>query len=138
MALDSCSLSPLSDDDHSFRAITRRRDLDENEFPILSAFLRRKRKDPAGLSVYHHISGPNDVPLDDIKVLSALHSGKVRGLGLDVVPDGPNHANIVGLHHQDDDYQGAMDQASELREICKNAWTKSEDFLLPEIFSSVK
>ena len=52
-----------------------------------------------------------------------LHTGRVRGLGLEVVPspgpENPAHAGIRGVPHQEDDYRRAMYLASELQEMAR-------------------
>ncbi len=61
------------------------------------AFRRRRDKDPTGITV-------NPTPLDctegltdPIEGVLSLHVGKVRDIGLDIVPDRPTHANIMGV-----------------------------------------
>jgi hypothetical protein len=85
--------------------------------PLAKAFLRRKPKadgsqrDPKGLSVEHGIqpaecgsklgekAGIADLRVDFVRSLAGMDGP------LDVVPDGPNHANITGLPkpHENDE-----------------------------------
>jgi hypothetical protein len=77
------------------------------------AFLLRLRDKDTGLSISYNCT------LDEARysltrsygVLS-LHVGRVRTLNLDVVPDEPQHANIIGLPYKEDNPELAERMAS--------------------------
>lgn len=66
------------------------------------AFYRRPNHDPNGLSCApteadctRHLIRPTHGTI-------TLHVGRVRDIGLDIVPSDPTHANIVGVPYRDD------------------------------------
>jgi hypothetical protein len=54
--------------------------------------------------------------------VASLQVGKVRELGLDVVPDSPSHAQIVGLPYREDDRNNADRLARLLAEQSRLVW----------------
>ena len=56
--------------------------------------------------------------------VASLHVGRVRDLGLDVIPDEPNHASIVGLPHKEYNQVEAEHFASQLRRQARLVWQK--------------
>ena len=79
-------------------------------------FLRRPPPDDIdGLSVGHNCTPAESAQnFSRCKRVCSLHVGSVRDMGLDIVPDSPTHANIVGLPLESDDDKKAMDFATEL------------------------
>ena len=91
------------------------------------AFLRRpKPKDPDGLSV---AIAARRSPSQASRVLTncggvvSVHVGRVRNLGLDVVPDSEDHANITGLPYPEDDRDTAEWLAGKLAKQARLQWT---------------
>jgi hypothetical protein len=54
--------------------------------------------------------------------VASLEVGRVREIGLDVEQDSPNHANIVGLPHQEDDLAEAERLAGLLAKRSHIVW----------------
>ncbi|SRR5712692_136880 len=85
------------------------------------AFYRRQNHDPNGLSCAPtqadctlHLDRPTHGTI-------TLHVGRVRDLGLDVIPTDPTHANIVGVPYREgDDKARATFLASKLAEIARS------------------
>jgi hypothetical protein len=68
------------------------------------AFIRRPRGDEDGLSVrLNCTAAAAEEGFNRTFGVVSLHVGRVRGLGLDVVADEPEHANIVGVPYQHED-----------------------------------
>lgn len=98
--------SPLECSDIVYRVLPRNGCIDRiNSIVLPAAFLRRERpKDPDGVSVGCRCT-PEEAQARLRKsygVLS-LHVGRLRDIGLDVVPDEPQHANITNLPYPQDD-----------------------------------
>jgi hypothetical protein len=87
-----------------YRSLTKRRWINEDTGQILpSAFHLRKDKLEIGVSV--NVISPQDCVkiFNKCTIVASLHVGRVRDLGLDVVQDKDNHANIIGLPYPEDD-----------------------------------
>jgi hypothetical protein len=56
--------------------------------------------------------------------VASLHVGRVRDLGLDVVPNQPRHANVVGLPHPGSDFVEAERFARRLLAQPRLIWQK--------------
>jgi len=103
------------------RAVLRAKNIDRAAKKVLAgAFLLRTFPDgtrEAGLSVSFNLS-PAEAAAQFSKChgIASLHVGRVRTLELDVVPDEPNHANILTLPHPADDPARAEYFASRLQE----------------------
>ena len=102
-------------------------DRDKNQ-PLAAAFLLRTRQDGTKeetLSVSYDCS-PEQCAAEFKKCrgIASLNVGRVRGLGLDVVPDEPHHANITGLPHQADNPAEAERLANQLRRQARLVWPK--------------
>jgi hypothetical protein len=83
---------------------SRSRDPDTGE-PLPDLFLRRPG-DHRGLSVNiaEHCTPADCVaPFARTYGIVTLHVGRIRDIRLDVEPDAPDHANIVGIPFPDDD-----------------------------------
>jgi hypothetical protein len=109
------------------RAVLRRRNIDrENSRLLAAAFLLRTRQDGTkekGLSVSYDCSPAECAAgFDKCHGVASLHVGRVRNLGLDVIPDKVDHANIVGLPHPEDDPAEAERFASKLRRQARLVW----------------
>jgi hypothetical protein len=68
------------------------------------AFMLRPTEKDTGLSVSYNCT------VDECRYTLAksygvlsLHTGRVRALNLDIIPDEPQHANITGLPYKEDD-----------------------------------
>jgi hypothetical protein len=85
------------------------------------AFYPRRNHDPNGLSCAptqadcrRHLQRPTHGTI-------SLHVGRVRNLGLDVVPSDPTHANITGIPQREgNDRARATYLASKLAEIARS------------------
>jgi hypothetical protein len=89
-----------------YRAILRRNWVDKDTKRLSSAAFIRRPVDVDGLSV--NIAGtctPEQcmAQFRSCFGLATLHVGRVRDLGLDVVPDSPDHACITGVPYQHED-----------------------------------
>jgi hypothetical protein len=107
-----------------YRTITRRRDFQGGR-PLANAFLLRPT-DTDGLSVDYNVAVPDGCAphLSGRKAVVSLHVGRLRDLGLDVVPDSPTHANVVGLSRRDQDLLKAEQMAAKLAEIARPVWVE--------------
>lgn len=90
-----------------YRALLRRQWIDEETEKIeRSAYFLRKNKNEQGLSVrIASACTPQRFAAQfrNCYGVVSLHVGRIRDLGLDVVPDSPSHAQIVGLPYREDD-----------------------------------
>lgn len=79
------------------------------------AFLLRSNERDSGLSVRYSCT-PDECENEFNKTYGVLSvtAAQVTGLDLPVVADGPTHANIKNLPHQDDDFNRAMAIAGQL------------------------
>lgn len=94
------------------------------------AFIRRL-SDTDGLSVNTvSVEGARNTTQRCFAVVS-LHVGRVRNLGLDVVPDQPDHANITNLPSAEEiessiEHKARAERlAGELKKQSKFAWKKA-------------
>lgn len=89
-----------------FRSLSRAQHIDrENKRLLPAAFIRRDPpRDAAGLSVNYNMA-PTECyeSLKKCYGVASLHVGKVRDMGLDVIADTDNHANVVNLPYPADD-----------------------------------
>lgn len=98
-----------------FRALIRATHIDRISRQVLAAaFLLRPNEQ--GLSVSFDCT-PADCAAEFNRCygVATLHVGRVRALGLDIIPDEPNHANITGLPYQDDNPAEAERLARQLQ-----------------------
>jgi hypothetical protein len=97
--------APLPCNEIVYRALMNKKWLNEDTGKIRpGAFFLRKHRAETGLSVnISAVCSPEDCAKRfRCKAIASLHVGSVRDLGLDVVQDGFNHANITGLPYQED------------------------------------
>lgn len=80
----------------------------------------RLEKDQAGVSVSPTPEDCSRELTDPAHGIIALHVGWVRDLGLDIIPDSPTHATIVGIPTRNHDYAKAMYLAAELAKIARS------------------
>lgn len=111
------------------RAVLRSQNIDrENNRVLAQAFLLRTSRDGTKeetVSVSYDCSpAVCAAGFDKCYGVASLHVGRVRNLGLDVVPDEPHHASIVGLPHPNDDPAKAEHMASLLRAQARLVWHK--------------
>jgi hypothetical protein len=99
-----------------YRALIKKRWVNEDTGEILpDAFFLRKDKCETGVSVnIAAVCSPEDCAarFKCCKFVASLQVETVRNLGLDVVQDKPNHANINGLPYWEDDLAEAVRLAS--------------------------
>ncbi len=113
---------PLSSDAIVYRALIKKKWVNEDTGEILpDAFFLRKERGETGISVnIANVCSPEDCAARfKCKFVASLQVKIVRDLGLDVVQDKPNHANINGLPYQDDDLAEALRLASLLAKHSK-------------------
>ncbi len=92
--------APLSCNAIVYRAIMKKRWLNEDTGQVLKeAFFLRKVRNETGVSVnIAAVCSPQDCAEKfRCNAVASLHVGHVRDLGLDIIQDRPNHANITGL-----------------------------------------
>lgn len=101
-----------------YRAAIRRSYITPSGDVHHTLFLRRPPPaDTDGLSVGHGCTPAECArEFNKCKRVCSLHVGSVRDMGLDILPDSPTHANIVGLPLESDDEKSAMDFATDLAE----------------------
>ena len=98
-----------------YRAIIKKRWVNTDTREILpDAFFLRKDKGETGISVnIATVCSPEDCAARfKCKFVASLQIGTVRDLGLDIVQDNYNHANITGLPYGEDDLAEAVRLAS--------------------------
>src|SRR5260370_39078034 len=96
-----------------FRALRSKAEQDDKR----RAFLLRNNERDTGLSVmYNCTSDDCENEFEKTYGVLSLIANQVAnsGLGLNVVPDEPTHANVTGVPHQDDDVTRAMYIAGQL------------------------
>jgi hypothetical protein len=89
-----------------YRAILRKAWIDQDTGQVQSAAFMRRSSDVDGLSVSIAAACSPAECMAQFRAcfgVATLHVGRIRDLGLDVVPDSPDHAYITGLPLQDDD-----------------------------------
>jgi len=100
-----------------YRALTRASDFDKATQQLKPIAFRRRPSDKKGLSVNYgcepHECGAH---LNKRHGIASLHVGHVRVLGIDIVSDVPNHANIVGVPMPEEDPERAEQLAGDLAE----------------------
>jgi len=104
------------------RALIRARHFDRvNRRILAAAFMLRENEE--GLSVSYD-STPQQCAAGFNKChgVASLHVGRIRDLGLDVIPDEPRHANIVGLPHREHDPAEAERFARQLQKQARLVW----------------
>ncbi|PSB01375.1 hypothetical protein [Merismopedia glauca] len=117
------SQSTLPDSAIVYRALLRKQWFDvETQEINPDAFYLRQKKQEVGLSV----NLASACSLEECAAqfrncygIAALQVGQIRQLGLDVVPDSPTHANIMGLPYREDDSALAERLADLLAQIAQ-------------------
>ena len=118
---------PLENSESSFRAL-RPKWIDPDSNEILAVAYRRREspKDEKGISVNIRctVEFSRDT-LQNCKAVAKVSTGDVRALEpLDIVPDSPNHANIIGIPRYEEDALKAEDLIRKLIAISTIAWKK--------------
>ena len=86
-----------------YRAVVRKSHIHVDTGQVLrEAFMRRRGRDEAGLSVCIECSPAECAADQERSAVLSVHLGFVLDLGLTVEVDEPQHANIVGLPYEDD------------------------------------
>ena len=109
--------APLPSDAIVYRAIMKKRWMNTDIEEVLpDVFFLRKDKGETGISVnIANVCSPEDCAARfKCKFIASLQVGTVRELGLDIVQDQYNHANITGLPYREDDLAEALRLASSL------------------------
>lgn len=109
------------------RAVLRVTHIDRTKNqPLAALFMLRIRQDGTkeeALSVSYECSPKQCAAgFDKCHGVASLHVGRIQGLGLDVIPDEPHHANIIGLPHKEDDKAEAEHFARQLQEQARLVW----------------
>jgi hypothetical protein len=103
--------SPLSCDTIVYRALIKRKWINEDTQEVLpAAFYLRKDRNEVGVSVnIAAMCSPKECVsgFKGCNAVASLHVGRVRDLGLDVIQDKPNHAEIIKLAYREDDLPSA-------------------------------
>jgi len=102
-------------EDSLFRAILKKRHLAPEN--LREAFMRRSNE--TGLSVCYDCKPENvfDLIQMDMHGVANLVVGQVKGLGLKVIQDEPQHANIEGVPHKEENEVEAERLANALAAI---------------------
>lgn len=107
-----------------YRALLRKQWVNRNDgFVQYNAYLLRKNE--SGLSV--RIEGacsPSECAarFRNCYGVASLQVAFIRELGLDVVPDSPSHAQIIGLPSREDDFESAVRLARLLAQQSRLVW----------------
>lgn len=107
-----------------YRTITRASDFDKDQGRALANAFHRRQRDLDGVSVDYGLP-PSEcgLQLAGRRAVVSLHVGRVRNIGLDVVPNHvPNHANIVGMPFREHDSDRAEKLAKALATQARVAW----------------
>lgn len=125
-------MEPLECSTIVYRTIFKKKFIDDSNRPLAIAFHRRPPmldgtpRDEKGLSVNYNVDVPGGCAqgMTGKRVIVSLHVGWIRdiGHGLDVVPDKPNHANIVGIPREEEDLERLEQIATALRSISRHVW----------------
>jgi hypothetical protein len=110
-------LPPIECGEIVYRALSRAADRNpDTGEPISVAFIRRAApRDANGLSINHNCDSEYcRNSLRKCYGVVSLHAGRVRSLGLDVIPDEPQPGNITGLPRLEEDEVQAERLASAL------------------------
>ncbi|MEH2407114.1 MAG: hypothetical protein V7K18_00845 [Nostoc sp.] len=98
---------PLSCSAIVYRALLRKQWIDKDTERVKAdAYFLRKNKNEKGLSVNiaaHCSPKQCAAKFNKCFALASLHVGRIRDLGLDVIQDSSDHANIIGLPDVNDD-----------------------------------
>ncbi len=125
----SSEFEPLPDSAIVYRALLRRKWIDrETGMVQFSAYLLRQDRNEAGLSVrIASACSPEEFAarFRNCYGVASLEVGSIRELGLDVVPDSPSHAQIVGLPYPEDDPDRAERFADLLANLSRIVWQLS-------------
>ncbi len=101
----------LIPDDDLLRALLKKAYLEN----LAEAFLLREKEKESGLSVFYDSSISScRAAFDRSYGVAAIKVESVVSLGLTIIPDAADHANIRGLPHKDDDPERAEWFASQL------------------------
>ena len=120
-------LEPLPSGAIVYRALLRKQWIDQDTGKVKADayFLREKEKN-IGLSVsIARTCSPQRCAKKFSKCfgVASLNVGRIRDIGLDVVPDSLNHANITGLPYREDDRDRAERFAGLLARRSCVVWT---------------
>src|SRR5262249_8108792 len=123
----SVALPQLTCSDLVYRSIITDYWVNRKTGKIKPAAFRRRPADAKGLSVniaanysiQQCIESPH---YNECFAVGSLHVGCIRDLGLEVVPDTADHANIVGVPLEGEDDKRREDLAQALAEQCRPLW----------------
>lgn len=109
-----------------YRALLRKQWIDEDTGTVKArAYFLRQEKNEQGLSVrIASACSPKQCAarFTNCYGVASLHVGRIRDLGLNVVPDSPSHANIIGLPYKEDDPATAERLADLLAQQSRIIW----------------
>ena len=109
-----------------YRSLLRKQWLDRVNYEVNTpAYLLRKRISEQGLSVnLASACTPEQCAarFRNCYGVASLHVGRIRDLGLDVVPDSPSHAQIIGLPYREDEPERAAQLALWLTKQSRIVW----------------
>ncbi len=96
----------LSDEATVYRALLRQQWIDEDTGKVKrDAYYLRQDRGETGLSVrIASVCTPEEcaAKFRSCYGVASLNVGYIRSLGLEVIPDSPSHANIIGLPYRED------------------------------------
>jgi hypothetical protein len=123
---NASEFEPLPNTAIVYRALLRKQWIDEDTGKVtFDAYFLRKDKNELGLSV--RIASACTAEQCAAKFrncygVASLNVGRIRDLGLDVVPDSPSHANIIGLPYREDNRARAERLADLLAQQSSIEW----------------
>lgn len=124
---EDTSLTPIPCDAILYRLLTKSLWIDPDGGVLPAAFYRRP--DEEGMSVFIAAICPLEEAktlLNTVKGIATLHTGHIRDLGLEVIPDpiDVRHAEIIGVPLRDDDGGLATYYADLLAEQSRLVWKR--------------
>ena len=125
----SSEFDPLPDSAIVYRALLRKQWINEDTGRVSSnAYFLRKERNEIGLSVnIASTCSPEECAAKFRKCygVASLNVGRIRELGLDVLPDSLSHGQIVGLSYVEDDRDRADRLARLLAKESRIVWQPS-------------
>jgi hypothetical protein len=104
---NNTKFQPLPDNAIVYRALLRQNWIDEDTGRVKAqAYFLRKNRNEQGISVnIASACSPEQcaAKFTNCYGIASLDVGRIREIGLDVVPDSASHGNIIGLSYREDD-----------------------------------
>lgn len=125
-AANDFEIEPLACGSIVYRVLLKKRWLNEDTGDVdAGAYLLREKEKDSGLSVFIATAvSPQECAdrFDRCFGVASLHVGRIRDIGLDVVPDKVNHACITGLPYREYNPAAAQRLAGLLAKQSRIVW----------------